>query len=97
MKYYIHEWFDTLENGTACVYRTDSLEEWLKKIAELSKKYKFNEKNCRWVKHHKGQDEWTIFSYPTNATVFNPWKELRYTFKPDFIFYGKPEGVRYYE
>ena len=46
---------------------------------------------------YKGQKEWTIFSYPVNATVFNSWKEIRYTFKPDFIFYGKPEGVKYYE
>lgn len=86
MTYMINVW----DIGVSCLFRTDILEEWLKAIKKLDEKYKFTKRNCRWSK----TGDITIFSFCKN-NVTNEWAELRYLRKPDFVFYGIPEGVKY--
>ena len=76
--------------GVSCVFRTTILEAWLKAIKELDKEYKFTESNCKWSK----SKDVTIFSFATSAGK-TEWENASYIKKPDFVFYGIPEGVKY--
>ncbi|MBO7691065.1 MAG: hypothetical protein J6T10_00345 [Methanobrevibacter sp.] len=82
--------------NVVCLLRTNNLSEWLDKISELNKTYHFNENNSRWIKNiDSSGNERTIFSFPSSqeSVVVDKWKRTAFCRKPEFIFYGIPEGA----
>lgn len=96
MTYMINEWYRLDSDGTTCIFRTDDLEAWLKEIARLKKVKQIRSENCRWQESGTGDNRIVIFSY-CNEKANSAWKHIQYTKKPNFIFTGFPEGVKYYE
>lgn len=96
MTYLINKWSDSYSVGTSCIFRTNNLEEWLKGIVKAKKKYHIKESECRWQESGIDEEKIVVFSFCTDSEK-NFWKSARYTRKPNFIFMGFPEGIKYYE
>lgn len=96
MTYIINKWHDANSDGVSCIFRTDNLEAWLKGIVGVKKKYKITPDKCRWQESGSGTDKVAIFSFYTDSARYS-WLESKHTKKPNFIFMGFPEGVKYYE
>lgn len=97
MTYLINKWNSGEGNVTSCIYRTNDLEAWLKAIADAKKKYNITKDKCRWQESGIDNDKIVVFSFYTSLTSKYPWRDNQYMKKPNFIFMGFPEGVKYYE
>ena len=89
-EYIINKWDD----GCACMYRTTSLELWLKEIKKLMKKDRINPKYSKYFVHKYSDKKITFFSYAKGHSCAM-WKEQTYNKEPHDLFYGIPEGVQY--
>lgn len=97
MRYLINRWDAWQSGGVTCMFSTDSLEAWLKAIAEIKKRYNLTEDCCRWLQNTDQSGKKTaVFSF-WHTWGKEGWEGITYLKKPDFIFNGFPEGVKYYE
>lgn len=97
MTYLINKWFGASTTDVACVFRTTVLEDWLKAILHYKEKYKIKEDQCRWLQLsalNPLRDKTAIFSFWTDYGEI-PWRDIKYTRKPDFVYTGFPEGCKY--
>ena len=97
MRYLINRWGNNTTAEVTCMFSTDNLEAWLKAIAEIKKKYHLTADSCRWLKQKENWHSYiTVFSFCT-VMGRESWLSPHYMKKPEFIFDGFPEGVKYYE
>ena len=93
MIFLVNKWGST-DMNCSTIFRTNNLEAWLKAIKEIKERYKLKESDCEWLKHTNGSGEITIFSFATEAGK-RYWVNRSYTKRPDFVFTGFPEGIKY--
>lgn len=94
MIFLINKWGNANTSECSCMFRTNNLEAWLKAIKAIKEKYNVKEDQCEWFKNKTPTDEITIFSFCTTMGK-HAWLQREFLMKPEFIFKGFPEGIKY--
>lgn len=97
MTYYITKFnSNELNSGTQLYFKTAILEAWLTAISQMVKAKIVDEKMCLWYKQVRDDgSEHTFFTFFDNPYNMRNYAKLPFVKKPEFIFEGVPEGVKY--
>ena len=79
--YYINKWFSSLSDGTAPIYRTNDLEDFLNHVEKVMKEYNLSYKNSRFMV--RGDN--TFFSFFVEGGE-HAWDNARYFSTPDELY-----------
>lgn len=97
MFYYVTKFnSNELNSGTQLFFRTNDLQQWLEAIIHVRDKYNIKENLCLYQKQvRQDGSEHTFFTFFDNTYNKENYKKLPFCKKPEFIFDGFPEGVKY--
>lgn len=97
MYYYVTKFnSNELNSGTQLFFRTNDLQQWLEAIVHVKEKYRIKENMCLWQKNvREDGSEHTFFTFFDTKQSKENYKRLPFCRKPEFIFEGFPEGVKY--